>query len=215
VQESWLGIDLGARRVDAVLLTGEEVTAVQAFDASDLDGIVTLAEGVAQVAIDAPAELSTAAHRDDETVNRKFRVARCGEIALGQQAGIWVPWVTPPDRDDVPGWMTTGFVIWEALRVAGHAPLEVYPAGAFRVLAGQPVPRKTTVAGRDARRALLAAEIDLPAGADRWGHDTLDALAAAVTARQWSQGRARPFGHEAPGCDPSAVWLPAAPDPGT
>jgi predicted nuclease with RNAse H fold len=212
VQRSWLGIDLGARRVDAVVLAGGEVRAVRAFDACDLDGIVALADGAAQIAIDAPAELSTAAHRDDETVNRKFRVARCGEIALGEQARIWVPWVTPADPDAVPGWMRVGFALWAALREDGHEPLEVYPAGAFRVLAGGPVPRKTTVAGREARRDLLASEVDLPVGANRWGHDTLDALAAAVTARQWSQGRARRYGHEAPGCDPSAVWLPAAAD---
>jgi hypothetical protein len=205
---AWVGIDLGARRVDAVVLRGRAVASAHEVDATDLAGIVAITDGVAQIAIDAPSDLSTAVHRDDETVNRKFRVARCGEIALGQQAGIWVPCVTPADAASVPDWMTTGFAVWDALRRAGHDPLEVYPAGAFRVLAGGPVPRKTTAAGRDARRTLLAGMVDLPSGAECYGHDTLDALAAAVTARQWSEGTARRCGHDGDGCDGSAVWLP-------
>ena len=130
-------------------------------------------------------------HRDDELVSRKFRVARCGEIALGQQAAIWVPWVTPADAAKVAGWMQVGFDLWAALRAARHEPIEVYPAGVFRVLAGVVPPRKTTREGLHARIELLAPLVDLPAGIEMWSHDGIDALGAALTAHQRDTGIAR------------------------
>jgi predicted nuclease with RNAse H fold len=211
-----LGIDLGASALHLAVLEGDgpvglQVQAATTVDATDLDTVVATATGVDAVAIDAPAAPSTAVHRDDETISRKFRIARCGEIALGEQARIWVPWVTPPDPDAVPGWMRVGFSMWDALVTAGHEPVEVYPAGVFRVLAGHVPPKKTTPAGRRARVDLLASTIDLPVGIDHWSHDGLDALAAALTAHQRATGRARACGHDDPACDGSAIWLPAPP----
>jgi predicted nuclease with RNAse H fold len=211
-----LGIDLGAAAVHLAVLDGDgdgpaglAVRAATTVDAADLDAVVAVAAGVDSVAIDAPAAPSAAVHRHDERISPKFRVARCGEIALGQQARIWVPWVTPPAPDPVPGWMGVGFSVWDALTAAGHDPIEVYPAGVFRVLAGHVPPRKTTAAGRRARIDLLAPAIELPAGIERWSHDGLDALAAALTAHQHATGRARPCRHDTAGCDGSAIWLPA------
>jgi predicted nuclease with RNAse H fold len=211
-----LGIDLGASALHLAVVGGDapgplRVSEAGTFAATALDAVVATAEGVDAVAIDAPAAPSTAVHNGDEAISRKFRVARCGEIALGQQARIWVPWVTPPDPDRVPVWMRVGFSVWDALIAAGHQPVEVYPAGVFRVLAGHVPPRKTTADGRRARIGLLADAIELPTGIDLWSHDGLDALAAALTAHQHATGVARRCGHDAPGCDGSAIWLPAAP----
>lgn len=161
----------------------------------------------------APAQLSTAPHRDDESISRKFRTASCGEIALGQQAAIWVPWVTPVDATTVAGWMQVGFDLWASLRAGGHEPIEVYPAGVFRVLAGSVPPRKTTRAGLRARIDLLARSVDLPAGIEMWSHDGIDALGAALTAHQKGAGTAREIHHDLTTCDGSAVWLPEVPVP--
>lgn len=215
---SAVGIDLGAAAIDVVVLDAPpgalpKVDAARKIDAADLPGVVALAAGAREIAIDAPAQLSTAPHRGEESISQKFRTARCGEIALGQQAGIWVPWVTPFDPTKVPGWMEVGFAVWKALRAEGHDPIEVYPAGVFRVLAGRVPPRKTTRAGLDARIELLAPYVELPPGIDRWTHDGIDALGAALTAHQKGTGIAREIRHDAPGCDGSAVWLPAAPTP--
>jgi hypothetical protein len=212
-----VGIDLGASTIHIVVLEtshGARPTVADArtFDAADLDAVVAMSAGAVDVAIDAPAELSTAVHRDDDSISRKFRTARCGEIALGQRAGIWVPWVTPFDATKVAGWMKVGFAVWKTLRGAGHDPIEVYPAGVFRVLAGHVPPRKTTRAGLDARIALLAAAVDLPPGIAMWSHDGIDALGAALTAHQKVLGTARRVGHDSPSCDGSAVWLPAEPE---
>jgi hypothetical protein len=107
--------------------------------------------------------------------------------------------------------MRVGFAVWAALHASGHDPVEVYPAGAFLVLAGSRLPRKTTAAGRRARRDVLAAHANLPAAVSTWPHDAFDALAAAVTARDRATGTGRRCGHDARGCDGSAIWLPAAP----
>jgi predicted nuclease with RNAse H fold len=210
--DEWVGIDLGASRFDVVRLTAGtdtvRVARATTFAADDFGALVDLVRGASAIAIDAPAELSTAPHRDDASVNRKFRRARCGEIALGQQAGIWVPWVTPPEPELVPAWMQVGFTLWRSLRAAGCEPVEVYPAGAFRVLAGGPLPRKTTRAGLHARIGVLATHVELPAMVEMWTHDGLDALAAALTAHRADTGAGRRCAHAAPGCDGSSVWLP-------
>jgi Protein of unknown function (DUF429) len=214
-----VGIDLGASTIHVVALgpAGDRrpaVVAARTFDAADLAGVVELARGASDVAIDAPAQLSTAPHRGDESISTKFRTARCGEIALGEQAGIWVPWVTPDDATKVAGWMQVGFDLWAVLRGDGHEPLEVYPAGVFRVLAGKVPPRKTTRAGVQARIQLLSREIQLPPMVEMWSHDGIDALGAALTAHQKGLGVARGIRHDASTCDGSAVWLPGTPSPG-
>jgi predicted RNase H-like nuclease len=72
----------------------------------------------------------------------------------------------------------------DALIAGGSEAAEVHPEVAFAVLAGRPLPRKTSWAGLERRRELLRAHgIDLPvtfAGADRCAPD--DVLDAAVCA---------------------------------
>jgi hypothetical protein len=156
------------------------------------------------VAVDSPGAWSTAPHAGDESVPPKFRLGRCSEIALGREYRIWVPWSTPPEP--LAGtWMATGIDLFAALRAAGHDPVEAYPYGGFRLLAGRPLPKKTTAVGRAARAALLRSagvEVD---GLEK-SHDFLDAALVALVARQRSLGTARvaTCGH-----DQSGIWLPA------
>ena len=203
----WVGIDLGASTLHVVVLgpgsdpgaNGRaEVLAAHTFEVGELNDVVALAAGAARIAIDAPDQLSTAPHRDDESLSPKFRVARCGEIALGQIAKIWVPWVTPSDPALVAGWMETGFRTWAALRGAGHEPIEVYPAGVFRVLNGKVPAKKSTLAGLRERVALLTPHVVLPDEIDMWSHDGIDAIAAALVARWSIDGRATRVGHGDP-----------------
>jgi hypothetical protein len=210
---TWIGIDLGASTIHAVVIepagpSRARLRAARTFAADDVAGLVGWARGTAVVAIDAPAGLSQAPHRHDPTLAPKFASARCGEIALGQQLRIWVPWTTPADPAAVPGWMHVGFAVWDGLQAAGHTPVEVYPAGVFQVLAGARPPKKTTRAGLAARIALLAAHLELPEGVEMWSHDGIDALAAAVVARGCTVGTARAVGHDGAGCDGSAIWVP-------
>ena len=141
-------------------------------------------------------------HAGDDALAPKFRLARCAEVALGREHGIWVPWVSPAERPPY-GWIATGLTVFDALAPLGVPLLEVYPHAVFRALARTRLPRKATPEGRAARAALLAAAgVAVPAGAS---HHALDALAAALVARDHAAGRARRVGC---GHDDSAIWLP-------
>ena len=178
------------------------------FESTDLQGIIGMATGADRIAIDAPDQLSTAPHSGQSWRKPKFRSARCAEIALGEVEKVWVPWATPTGQSSVPGWMQVGFDVWAWMRAAGHEPLEIYPAGAFRVLAGKVPPKKTTSAGLHARIELIEPHVELPVGIEMWSHDGIDALAGALVALWSLDGRARPVGHDAPECDSSSIWLP-------
>jgi predicted nuclease with RNAse H fold len=203
----WAGVDVGARRLHFVVLDiRSRVASAEVVPASGRDRLLELAAPVVGVAVDSPGAWSSAPHAGDETVSRKFRLGRCSEIALGREYGIWVPWSTPPEPA-TGTWMATGIGLFDTLRAAGHDPVEAYPYGGFRLLAGDRVPKKTTVEGRSARVALLRSagvEVD---GLEK-SHDFLDAALVALVARQRSLGTARvaTCGH-----DQSGIWLPAPP----
>jgi predicted nuclease with RNAse H fold len=203
-----VGIDVGARALHLVSLDGDaRVVDTATLAATDPDAAVAFADGAVAVAVDSPDRWSTAPHAGDETLAPKFRTARCGEVGLGRQQGIWVPWTTPVEPS--PGtWIDAGIALFSALRAAGHEPVEVYPHAVFRVLHdGRRPLNKRTAEGRHLRAALLrAAGVACPA-LERWGHDALDAAAAALVALRRAQARARPVtcGH-----DGTAIWLPAS-----
>jgi hypothetical protein len=211
----FVGIDLGARALHVVTLTdgGPRLAVLDArvLTTDTIDELSEIAAGAAAIAIDAPAGPSRGCHATDTALAPKFRTARCGEIALGQQARIWVPWPTPRAETDAPPWMRVGFAVWAACRPTGPVPLEVYPAGAFRVLAGTKVAPKSTPEGLRARRRLLATAVTPPTGFAMWSHDGIDATVAALTAAHHVWGIATGHGHTDPGCDGSAIWLPAGP----
>lgn len=202
------GVDVGASRFDCVALN-RSLEVVSAEELGSPSEVVSWAEGMEQIAIDAPSDLSTAPHESDEGVSNKFRKARCAEIALGRGYRIWVPWPTP-QKDEAP-WMSAGFELFRRLRQAGHDPIEVYPYGAFRYLNGlQPLPRKQTDDGIRARIDLLEKRgVGVTARAMS-SHHAVDALLAALIAADRSEGTA-----ERVTCDHdgSAIWLPARHEP--
>ena len=201
-----VGIDVGARRLDAVALDGDgRVVDTAVLAPADVAGLVAWATGARAVAVDAPDAWSTAPHADDDGLAPKFRSARCAEIGLGRFEGIWVPWTTPVEP--APGtWIDVGVRLFATLRDAGHEPLVVFPHGTFRFLGGgRRPPKKQTVEGARARAGLLrAAGVSSPAMAS-WSHDALDAASAALVALHHTRGTARAVscGH-----DGSAIWLP-------
>lgn len=201
-----VGIDVGASRLHLVALDARGRV---------LDGEVVAADDVAaavtwvarfdpqRVAVDAPAALSTLPHAGDRSLAPKFRAARCGEIALGREGGVWVPWVSPPvGAPDVAGWIAVGLAVFAALADAGVAAVETYPHAVFRSLAGGArVPAKSSPAGLRRRVELLrAAGVDEPT-LPLWGHDGLDACAAALVAAS-SDPQVVTCGH-----DGSSIWL--------
>ena len=115
-------------------------------------------------------------------------------------------------------WMETG---WEYFRELGRrgfeppadgslpgalgqapAALEVYPHGTFATLLGGTPPPKSSRSGLHVRVAALRASGIV--WDEYFDHDSLDALAAALTAWRFVQGRATPVGDERDGF----IWLP-------
>lgn len=201
-----LGIDVGANHFTAVGVERYGRVTLLGVDAvQNLDHILDALSPGTWIAIDAPVVASTAPHRGDPDVNRKFQTARCAEIALGQQYGYWVPWTTPSEPPFVE-WMIHGFAIHQRATERGFPVAEVYPYAAFRRLGGMnKLPKKGTLAGIHARDHLLRRAGIGERTAVLWSHDALDAAVAAVVARQASQGSAERVtcGH-----DDSAIWLP-------
>jgi predicted nuclease with RNAse H fold len=203
----FVGIDVGASAVHCVVLDhARRVVACRTLPAGASPELQALTEGATAIAIDAPSSLSSGPHADDGGLSPKFRLARCCEIALGREHGLWVPWVAPLAGAAVPGWMRVGLELYQALSAAGHSPLEVYPYAGFRVLAGGTLPPKRKVAGLHARAALLERQGVATGGLRLRSHDAIDAALAAVLAARKHQGRATPVGC---GHDRSAIWMPA------
>lgn len=202
------GIDLGAKAIHYVELDVSRNVILGRLLSGDVSEVAAFARGATSIAIDAPSGPSTGPHYHDEGLAPKFRLARCGEIALGREKGIWVPWATPVATAVTPAWMELGFRLYEALLATGHRPIEVYPYAGFRVLAARKLLPKTTVAGLRQRVTLLQNEELTTEHMELWSHDAVDAALGALVALQAHEGSARPVtcGH-----DESAIWLPQGP----
>ncbi len=199
----YAGVDVGAGRLNAALIRveGGRCSFASALRGS-LQEVVGFCRSAARVAVDAPGGLSAGAHLDDLSVAPKFRTGRCSEIPVpGVPA---VPWVTPSSVSDAPGWMRSGFEVWDGLGSAGLEAVEAFPAAFFHRRNGRRwPPPKSTAAGLSVRLTLLDGLVDVPPSATAgWTHDDVDALACAVVA---ALGGPAPHACDRP--DGSAMWL--------
>ena len=203
----YAGVDVGAAGVVCVSLDRESrVDEARTFTAAAEAAEWAVKHEV--VCIDAPAQTSRGAHVPADGLSRTFSEARCAEIALGRDYGIWVPWVTPVEPP-ASGWMAVGLELFQAMEASGAHAAEVFPYGIFRLLAGEAkLPKKSTLVGLHARRQLLEAAGASGPHLAAWSHDAIDALAGAVVARDIANGTAR---RATCGHDDSAIWLPAPP----
>ncbi len=182
----------------------------------------------AVVGIDAPQDFKSPRRRPAGAAAREGKTAptapwqrACDRELLARRIRLY----PVPSKDAVasgearlPDWMSAGFDYFRRLRRAGFeapeqavmpgmlggppAVLEVYPYGAFAALLGGLPPNKATRAGQRLRVVTLrraGLEWD-----EYFDHDSLDALAAALTAARFQQGLAAPFGDPREGL----IWLP-------
>lgn len=210
-----VGMDLGESAIHLVGMAEDgAVTFAEVLPTGDLEEALSRIGVDIWAAIDAPDEQRDPRHLEDLTLSPKFRPARCAEIALGEQRGYWVPWVTPRSGEVCPGWMKTGFETWRTTLRVGIRTIEVYPHAAFRVLAGgRQLAKKSTAVG-GAMRIKLLERVGVSADfLAMWSHDSVDAAVAAVVARDARLGLAdevRCAQGDAVAHDGSAIWLPAA-----
>jgi predicted nuclease with RNAse H fold len=122
------------------------------------------------------------------------------------------------EADGRYAWMESGWEYFRELGRRGFEPpaggslpgalgqppvaLEVYPHGTFATLLGGTPPPKSSRSGLRVRIAALRASGMI--WDEYFDHDSLDALAAALTAWRFVQGRATPVGDARDGF----IWLP-------
>jgi len=227
-EQTVVGIDIAAARpcTAVAVRIGRAVQAVEWMEADhrhkgETDRLLDWVAGLCPVAvaIDAP-----------QGVNRRLLKGSRLRVCDAELRHRSLPlYQVPVKGAPVPSWIGVGFAYFRGLKKRGleiaaegvlpgfmgqaAALLEAYPHAAFATLlgelraagdwpAGRGLPRKTTREGARARielLRLLRVEWD-----HYYDHDSLDALAAAVTAWRFVQGRACPLGDAREGL----LWLP-------
>ncbi len=216
-----VGVDVAARRP----CTAVAVQANRAVVESDWMDTSSLADLVAWIAERQPLVVAVDA---PQGWNRRLllpesRSRVCDHELLRRGIGVYqVPAKAEVDRGGarLPAWIEVGFDLFRALRrptrgfeparpdslpgAFGQPPavMEVYPHAAFvTLLGGVPQPKSTRRGLRD--RIAVLREHGL-----RWDnyfdHDSLDALAAALTGRRYLQGLAHGVGDAREGL----LWVP-------
>jgi len=193
-----------------------------------LDWLDGLQPSPSVVAVDAPQALNRRLLEKPAAGGHRSRV--CDFQLLRRRLGVY----QVPSRAEVgadpgklPAWMAVGLDIFAALRRRGYelpsdgalpgalgqppAMLEVYPYASFASLLGRTLTRKTSREGLRLRVAALRAEgvlWDRGGGDEYYDHDSLDALAAALTGWRFFQGAAHRLGDPREGL----IWLPVSAD---
>ncbi len=176
----WCGVDVGGHR------KGFHLAAVNAGGLLDapkagfrvVDAVEWLARfGPAMAAVDSPICPAPPGF-----------LSRAGERRVPTQVGCNIR--ATPDlatiqarTDDFYGWITHGFVLYEALRQAGITAIECFPTASWTRWAGRKGEQSRAAW---TRHALAATRLEnLP---DRTNQDQRDAVAAALTARAHDNG---------------------------
>lgn len=213
-----VGVDVSEKRGQTVALLDDDLTAwVQTVSgAADVVALVQ-EQGAAVVAVDSPLQpsrmlLREPAHRaafgvPDRKgmrglVYQNYRVCDFELIRRGMPL-----YQVAESEEKAARWMRVGFDLARRLIPAGyrlprdaadHAAtlIEVFPDASFVTVLGARPLRKSGRTGNDGRRqrreALAREGIALDPALS---HDGLDAVAAALTALRWQQGRGCALGH--------------------
>jgi len=195
----YVGVDLtaGGRVSDVAALdfTGETVAFATSLTDDDLLHVLSDL-GAAVVAVDSPMALPTGyccLEEDCDCGPVDGAVGRSAERAL-IKVGIPCFWTTK--RTIIKSMIYRAIGLRTRLEAAGYTPLEVFPYAVKRVLLGRRLPRKTLPEGR----AFLVAGAKQLLPHCRWpdlwapGHDELDALYCAITARLFARGETEALG---------------------
>ena len=198
----FVGVDLtaGGRPSDIAALdaSGQRVAFAEAL--SDDDLLDTLAAlGAEIVAVDSPMALPLGLCCLEESCACSPLLpgtGRSAERALAAR-GISCFWTTK--RTIIKRMVYRGIALKARLETEGYTPLEVYPFATKRILLGSKLPRKSSPLGLT--RLIDGARRELPhcVWPDPWepGHDQLDALYCAITARLHAQGQTEALGDPA------------------
>jgi predicted nuclease with RNAse H fold len=178
----WMGVDVGGarKRFDVALVDDRRL--VDLRRRQSVEDVVASVEraGPAVVAIDSPRSCAAPGHthRPDELV---LRNAVCGIR--------WTPPLSELDGNPYYEWIIEGLRLYRALEDQPVEVIECFPTASWTRWIGPRNGRRRS----DWSRAGLAA-LGLEDVPSRNTQDERDAIAAAVTARDYSRGRFEAFG---------------------
>ena len=180
--DRWMGVDVGGRRkaFDVALVEGHRLIDVRSRQSvEDVVAWVTSAEP-SVVAIDSPRSpaASGQTHRPEE---RDLRNAVCGIR--------WTPPAAELQGNPYYEWIVEGLRLYDALQGLPAEVIECFPTASWTRWHGARNGRSRSLWTREALASLRLE--GLPA---RMSQDTRDAIAAALTARDYAQGRCEAFG---------------------
>jgi predicted nuclease with RNAse H fold len=180
--QSWLGVDVGGRRkgFDAALIDDRELLLLRSrLTSEDVVELVGSARP-AVAAIDSPRSCASAGES-----------TRLGERQLARTiCGIrWTPDETRVRASPYYGWIVEGLALYDALGDCDVEVIEVFPTASWTRWHGKRRGRRRSAWTKDALAAL-----DLDGHPARINQDQRDAIAAAVTARQYSYGLTETMG---------------------
>ena len=198
----YVGVDLTAGRrvsdVAALDLDGERVAFATALTDDDL--MAVLADfGAEVVAVDSPMGLPTGFCCLEESCSCAApdrAVGRSAERALIKR-GIPCFWTTK--RTIIKSMIYRAMPLKTRLEREGYTVLEVFPYAVKRILLGKKLPRKSLPEGLDYLVAGARTLLPSCGWPEPWapGHDQLDALYCAITARLFALGQTEALGDPA------------------
>jgi predicted nuclease with RNAse H fold len=177
-----MGVDVGGRRkrFDAALVEGHRLTGLRRRQSVDDVVAWVVSTEPTVVAIDSPRSCAAPGHthRPEE---KELRDAICGIR--------WTPPSAHLESNPYYEWVVEGLRLYAALAHLPVTVIECFPTASWTRWHG---PRNGRRRSTWTREALAALELqDLPR---RTNQDMRDAVAAAVTARDYEQGRCERFG---------------------
>lgn len=179
---SWIGVDVGGERkgFDVAVVDGCRVLALRNRLGYQQVADLVMTCQPAVVAIDSPRSCAPEGH-----------TAREGELQLARQVcGIrWTPDIQHVRANPYYAWIREGLALFGTLEGCGAEIIEVFPTASWTRWHGRRGPRTRAAWSR---QALAALGLDgVPA---RTNQDQRDAIAAALTARQHTQGTTETIG---------------------
>lgn len=178
----WAGVDVGGQR------KGFDVAVIDATGLLELRGRLTSADVVAivddlrphVVGIDSPRSCAPGGERSRE----------CERKVAKQICGIrWTPDADSVKARDYYDWIVQGLSLYSALGGVAPEVIEVFPTASWTRWVGTRGSSRRSAWTRSALSSLALADIPT-----RTNQDQRDAIAAAVTARQYTDGRTETIG---------------------
>jgi predicted nuclease with RNAse H fold len=174
----WVGVDVGGVR------KGFDVAVIDEHRVHELKSRLTCSQVVDLVLNCSPAVVGIDSPR---TCAPDGQSAREGELRLARSiCGIrWTPEAARVHTNSYYAWIVEGLALFDALSVVAVEIIEVFPTASWTRWHGQRGPRTRAAWSRDALAAL-----NLEGVPARTNQDQRDAIAAALTAREHSNGHA-------------------------